>query len=265
MRFSQVSAVVEHEGGVFEASVHPAWSIGGRPNGGYLLSILGRAAVAVVPQPHVLTASAIYLRPPALAPAVVRTHVLRSGRSASQVRAVMEQGGGSCVEALFTIGTVGSGVEPFWDRRAPRVEVADREQCLRVPGVTPAGIPVPINDEVDLRLDPAVLGFAKGAPSGAGELRGWLALPEGEPFDPIALLYAADALPPATFEIAMSGWVPTLELTVYVRGVPAPGPVQIVQRARLVAEDRVDEVCTVWDSAGRLVAQATQLAGVRFG
>jgi hypothetical protein len=265
MRFSEVSAVVEHEGGVFEASVHPQWTIGGRPNGGYLLAILGRAATAVVPQPHVLTASATYLRPPQLAPVVVRTTVLRAGRSASQVRAVMEQDGTSCVEGLFTIGTVAADVEPFWDRGLPRVEVARRDACFRIPGVTPAGVPVPINDEVDLRLDPEVIGFAQGRPSGAGELRGWLALPEDEPVDPVALLYAVDAFPPATFEIAQSGWVPTLELTAYVRGVPAPGPVQVVQRAQLVAEDRVDEVCLVWDSAGRLVAQATQLAGVRFG
>jgi hypothetical protein len=41
--------------------------------------------------------------------------------------------------------------------------------------------------------------------------------------------------------------------------------VQVEQRAQLVAEDRVDETCVVWDSAGHLVAQATQLAGVRFG
>ena len=30
--------------------------------------------------------------------------------------------------------------------------------------------------EVDLRLDPSVLGFAAGTPSGDGELSGWLAI-----------------------------------------------------------------------------------------
>jgi hypothetical protein len=52
---------------------------------------------------------------------------------------------------------------------------------------------------------------------------------------------------------------------VYVRGVPAPGPLMVRQRARLVQADLVDEVCHVWDSRGRLVAQANQLAGVRVG
>jgi hypothetical protein len=59
--------------------------------------------------------------------------------------------------------------------------------------------------------------------------------------------------------------VPTLELSVYVRALPAPGPVQVLQRAQLIDAQRVDETCFVWDSTGRLVAQGTQLAGIRLG
>ncbi len=58
--------------------------------------------------------------------------------------------------------------------------------------------------------------------------------------------------------------MPTLELTTYVRAVPAPGPVRVLQRAQLIQGGRVDEVCFVWDSQGRLVAQGTQLAAIRF-
>ena len=38
----------------------------------------------------------------------------------------------------------------------------------------------------------------------------------------------------------------------------------MVQRAQLVADGRVDEVCELWDAGGRLVGQATQLAAIRF-
>jgi hypothetical protein len=144
-------------------------------------------------------------------------------------------------------------------------DIAERDKCFRVPGRTPTGIPARIMDRVDLRIDPADTGFARGEPSGSGRLRGWLALPENEPFDPAALLYAVDAFPPATFEVALSGWVPTLELTVYVRALPAPGPVRILHQAQLIDAQKVDEVCFVWDSADRLVAQGSQLAGIRLG
>ena len=78
------------------------------------------------------------------------------------------------------------------------------------------------------------------------------------------LLVFADAMPPSTFDLGLFGWVPTLELTVHVRGLPAPGWVQVVQRATLLRDGWLDEECEVWDSTGRLVAQARQLAGYRL-
>jgi hypothetical protein len=59
--------------------------------------------------------------------------------------------------------------------------------------------------------------------------------------------------------------MPTLELTVYVRALAAPGPVQILHRAQLIDGRRADENCFVWDQTGRLVAHSTQLAAIRLG
>jgi hypothetical protein len=124
---------------------------------------------------------------------------------------------------------------------------------------------VAMADQVEIRLDPATFGFASGRPSGRGELRGWLRLPDDEAFDSLSLVYAVDAFPPGTFEVEVTGWVPTLELTTYVRALPAPGPVRVLQKAQLVDGQRLDEACFVWDCSGRLVAQGTQLAGIRLG
>ncbi len=176
------------------------------------------------------------------------------------------QDGRGCVEALVTTArldtgvaaVLGGGVSP--SRRTPTFADA-----VRLPATNPAGLRVAIMDQVDLRLDRASLGFADGRPSGRGELWGWLALPGDAAFDPTSLLYAVDAFPPATFDIELTGWVPTLELTVYVRALPAPGPVRVLQRAHLVDAQRVDEQCWVWDSTGRVVAHGTQLAGIRLG
>lgn len=121
-----------------------------------------------------------------------------------------------------------------------------------------------IMDRADVRLDPAVMGFATGSPSGRAELRGWISLADGRPADPLAMLFFLDSLPPATFELARTGWVPTLSLTAYVRAWPAPGPLRVRQYAQSVDQDRIDEVCELWDATGRLVGQATQLAAIRI-
>jgi acyl-coenzyme A thioesterase PaaI-like protein len=254
----------DREPGLFDATLNPEWTTVGRPNGGYLLALACRAAVAVSTHPHVIAASAHYLRSPDPGPVVLEAEVLRAGRSASQVRARLSQDGRSCVEALITASALGPSAAPYWDRGAPQPGTVRLDDCVRLTSQGPNGLHVAIMDQVDMRLEPESLGFAAGRPSGRGELRGWLALPDDEPFDPFSLMYAADAYPPATFDIGPSGWVPTLELTVYVRALPSPGPVQVLQRAVLIDAQRVDEECTVWDQAGRLVAQSRQLAAIRL-
>ena len=135
------------------------------------------------------------------------------------------------------------------------------EQCLRnapQPGDPRNGI----TEQLDLRLDPAAAGWL-AEPSGRAEVRGWVRYASGREPDPLALLCLADALPPVTFALGLSGWVPTVELTVHVRALPAAGWLRVVQTAQLLQDGWLDETCEIWDSAGRLVAQASQLAGYR--
>lgn len=263
--FAEVTAVTPETEGRYRADIHPRWAVGDKPNGGYLLAILGRAAAAHGPHRHVIAASAHYLRPPSAGPATIDVEVLRAGRSASQLRARLSQGGQVCIESLLTAAELSAEAEPFWAGGVPVPGTGAFADAIRVPPVNPLGLPIPIMGEVDLRIERESFGFGRGRPSGRGELYGWLALPADEPFDPTSLLYAVDAFPPATLDIELTGWVPTLELSVYVRALPAPGPVRVLQQARLIDDQRVDESCWVWDARGRLVAQSTQLAAIRLG
>ena len=265
--FPRASAVRATDPGRFEAEVSSEWTIGGKPNGGYLLAMMGRAASSesVSAHPHVIAASAHYLHSPDPGAVVIETDLLRAGRSATQVRARMSQDGKPCVEALLTTSRLDSAVEAYWDGGSPEAGQVALEDCQRLIPRLPDGLRVAIMDQIEVRIEPEFSDFAGGHPSGRGELRGWLALPAGEAFDPTSLLFAVDGYPPATFDIEYSGWVPTLELTVYVRALPAPGPVRVLQRAHLIDAQRVDESCLIWDCTGRLVAQGNQLAGIRLG
>jgi hypothetical protein len=263
--FADVSALIALGPGSFTGKVNPEWTIAGKPNGGYLLAMLGRAATSVSAHLHVIAASAHYLHAPTPGVVQIEAEPLRSGRSASQIRVRLRQDGHACIEALLTTGELHADTAPYWDHGLPRLSHVAYEECVGLIPMTPDGNRVAIMDQIEVRLEPDSSAFTNGTPSGRGELRGWLALPDDEPFDPISLLFAVDAFPPATFDIEFSGWVPTLELTVYVRALPKPGPVRILQRAQLIDAQRVDESCYVWDHTCRLVAHSSQLAGVRLG
>ena len=213
--------------GTFAFTVDAGFTVGPKPNGGYLLATAARAvgvALADAGSAHrdPLAATAHYLWAPDPGPATIAVEVLRTGRSASQVRAVIEQDGRRCVDLTLTVGTL--AVAPaVWTRAIP-VDVAPIEDCVRIPSRREGSdFVVSTMDRVDLRLDPATMGFAFGAPSGRGELAGWIDLPDGRPIDPLALLLLLDTLPPATLDIGPSGWVPTLSLTAYLRSLPVPG------------------------------------------
>lgn len=268
--FDRATAVVPMgRGFTHEVTVDAEWAIGTKPHGGYLLALLARAAIDAMSHveglahPHPMAVSAHYLSAPSPGRAEARSEVIRRGRRASHVRTRLVQDGRPRVEAMFTLGRLEPGTEPWWQRDSRPVATAE-ENCPPRSAEGPNGMDLPIMRHVAVRFDPVTAGFHQGQPTGRGEIRGWFRFTDGRPPDPLALLLAVDILPPATFDLGTSGWVPTLELTAYVRGLPAPGPLLVEHRARLVEADMVDEACCVWDAAGRLVAQATQLAAVRM-
>jgi Thioesterase-like superfamily len=267
-RFDEVCRVWPVEHGVgFAAEVDAEWSIAGKPNGGYLLALCAQAASAQLREagehhPHVIAASATYLSATPFGAVQLQVEELRRGRSSSVLRSRLLTDDELRVEATITFGRLHSYAEPYHDGVAqPQLPPLDR--CMRLP-VDGPGFTVPLMGVLDEHLDPACLGWTTGAPSGEGELRGYLAFGDGRPFDPLSLLLAVDALPPATFDVGLTGWVPTMQLSAWARGLPAPGPLVVRQRARLIEAALVDETCDVWDSRGRLVATGHQLAAVRI-
>ncbi len=230
-------------------------------HGGRLLERVVEVALQEVPHPHPLAVSAHFLTAPRLGEAVVAVEVLRTGRSVSAVSARLAQGGRTCLDVVVTAGTLGTPGPPAYAAGSPP-ELAPLEACVRngpVEGMPRNGI----TEQLDLRLDPSAAGWLSERPSETAEVKGWVRYVSGRPVDPLALVCLADAMPPVTFALGLPGWVPTVELTVHVRAVPAPGWVRVVQRATVIADGWLDETCEIWDSSDRLVAQAVQLAAYR--
>jgi len=263
------AVAVTATGSAYDATLDAGWLIGSGVNGGLLLAVAGtalRAAFADSGHPDPVSVSAYYLAASRPGPATVRTRLLREGRSMSTGAASLVQtDGGREVERLTALATYAdlSALPDDVRTTASPPELPPPDQCLSVADAPPTSLQhAAFLDRLDLRLDPACAGFAIGRPSGRGVIQGWLKLADSRDPDPVMLLLAADALPPATFDLGLYGWAPTLELTVHVRASPAPGWLRIRHATRNFAGGLFEEDAEVWDSAGRLVAQSRQLARV---
>jgi acyl-CoA thioesterase len=239
------------------------WAYGaGILHGGWLLETLAAAALDRTEHPHPLAVSAQFSSRSDVGGAQVEVERVREGRSVSSLRARLLQQGRARVDVLLSAGTLpGADVAPYLVDAAPPA-LPDPDAC-EISGPPPGHPRNGILEQLDVRVDPATGGFLRGEPGGGTEVRAWVRARSGREPDPLLLLTVADALPPVTFELGLPGWVPTVELTVHLRAVPAPGWLRCVQRATVLHGGWLDEECQVWDSAGRLVAQARQLAAYR--
>ncbi|MFD7431376.1 thioesterase family protein [Streptomyces sp. NPDC059818] len=263
--FDRDTAVTLREEGVYDAELSAGWTIIHAVNGGYLLAMLGRALGEALPHADPFSVSAHYLTASVPGPAVIRTQVVRTGRTLSTGEASLFQYAedGTEVErirVLATYGDLGALTDDIRTSAKPPA-IPPREHCPG-PGDGPAPIPgsSAITERLDIRLDPATVGWAVGQPSGKGEMRGWFGLADGRDADPFSLLLTVDALPPTSFELGLKGWTPTIELTTHIRCRPAPGPLRVSITTRNLAGGFLEEDADVWDSADRLVAQSRQLA-----
>jgi len=269
LTFAKATAVSPCGDGSYLAELRPEYSIGRRkPNGGYLLACLGRAALAAAAEAgsghqHVIAAGVQYYAALDVGPAVIETQVLRTGRTASQVTAAISAPGESGAagrlgaQARFTLATLPDGGEPYWGGAEPPA-LPPVAECQPPRRRHRGGTTVSLDPATSFTITP-------DGPlvTGKGEFRAWFRDDDTDLVDTVGLLYAADSLPPATAGIVLSGWVPTLDLTVYIRALPAPGPLRLRMRAQLIQDGFADEVCEGWDSRGRLVFQSTQLAALR--
>jgi hypothetical protein len=96
-------------------------------------------------------------------------------------------------------------------------------------------------------------------------LDGWVRLRDGSAPDPISLVFFADSFPPPVLNLSAvrTPWVPTLELTVHVRAIPAPGFLAARFTTRALIDGYLEEDGELWDCRGQLVAISRQLARVQ--
>lgn len=276
--FDEATAVTPDGDGWYSANpdrrfalVAPGGSTPPAINGGVLLATVMRAVLDCSPLPHPVATTAHFLRVPQFTPARIQVTWLKTGRTAATARATLLQGDDVILETAITTGTVPGADDALdgqldWTGSAPVLPPA--EECVNLGPwagtVSPDG-EIGYAGQVQMLLDPAVTGWRFDEPSGLPEMRGYFNLKEGRDPDALMLAMAVDGLPPVVFGLGATGWAPTVELTMHMRRVPAPGLLAVAARCRSVGGGWFDEEAEVWDSTGHLVAQSRQIARVGRG
>ena len=269
LSFTEATAVVRRGDGRYGAEVAPGWDIAGNANGGYLLSVAGRAMADAAGRPDPVTITAHYLAPGKPGPLGVDTTVVKEGKRFTTVTATVT--GTDDRPMLAVLGTFGD-LDPAVSVGAPmRIDSAPPElppveACQPMTVGPGGGGPPSFMTQIDLRMHPDDIGFTRGAPSGQLRVRGWFRLRDGEPLDSIGMLTAVDAFPPTIFNSDIPvAWTPTVELTAHLRARPAPGWLRCSFTTRFVTAGFIEEDGELWDDTGALVAQSRQLALVPRG
>ncbi len=260
------AAAVDPAGpGIFHVDLSPHYTVMGRPNGGYLQCVMANAATAAASghgsyHLHATSIATNFVHSADVGPAQILTEVRRVGRGVSFVHVTLLQNEVAKVESLVTLGIMHEGsIARYLDAVAP--PLAPIKECHQIP----EGAGATYMSVVDLRLDPGCVKWWFGEHAERAELKGWIRLDDGNAsWDAWNVLFACDAMPPATMPVGSSGWVPTLQLTSYVRRIPRDEWLRARQWCLVIADGTVDERCELFDSKGELVACSSQLAMVRF-
>jgi acyl-CoA thioesterase len=235
----------------------------GNTNGGLLLAMATRAITLATDRPDPVTVTGHFLAPGHPGAATIDVEVLRPGGRHATARALMTTDRVALSVMATTTDLSNTQGPEFIDGGPP--DLPPPEQCASQ-RTGPLGVP-PFVERVDQRLHPADGQFHDPTTkSGHALMRGWFRLRDDEPMDTVALVLAADAFPPTTFNTDLPiAWTPTVELTVHIRARPRPGWLRVVFRTRFVSSGYLEADGELWDDDDRLVAQSRQLALVPRG
>ncbi|MCZ6831333.1 MAG: thioesterase family protein [Gammaproteobacteria bacterium] len=256
--FDRDTAVEQLAADHWRGEIRPGWRIGTVPNGGYVLAIAGRVLSRALTHPDPLTVHILYTAPTQLGPIDCLVDPLRVGGSTSHAALTMRQEGEVKAHVTASYTDIGRLQGESWQSSEKPV-ITPYEQCrpMREHGVE-------LRQRVNQCYATGGEVFRRGEPDGSGCFNGWLGFADGREPDLLALLLFADAMAPPIFTVyGALQWVPTLELSVSVRGHPVAGPLQARFRCRYLTRGVVEEDGELWDSSGQLVALSRQTSKVR--
>jgi acyl-coenzyme A thioesterase PaaI-like protein len=278
--FTDAMALTPVNEGVYDGELNEHWTIGPKVHGGAMLALCANAArmehsrgVGARPsqaggppprseggvQPIALSGN--FLIPPDPGPMRILTTVRKRGRRVSLIDVELRQGDRTAVRAAVTLGDPEHHVPPLLSVN-PVVPLMTPEPP---PGLEPIGPGHPMEDIVHLArgcdIRPSLTTFTPRTDGGPPIIEYWVR-PKGVAPDVLFALLCGDVSAPVTFGVNRRGWAPTVQLTAYLRALPADGWLRVLCTTVQIGQDWFDEDHIVVDCEGHIVVQSRQLAMV---
>lgn len=243
----------------FEGNLNEHWTIGPKIHGGVMLALCAKAAREAYQDTtfEPVAVSADFLSAPDPGPVRLVTTVRKRGRRIGMVDVELAQGERTCVRAVVTLGEPEHLTEPLLSAN-PVTPLMSPEPPAGVEPIGPGHPAAAINNLArgcDIRPELTESFTASGAPL----FKIWVRPKEG-PVDVLFALMCGDISMPVCYTVNRRGWAPTVQLTAYLRGLPADGWLRVLCTTTQIGQDWFDEDHTVVDSTGRIVVQTRQLA-----
>ena len=174
-----------------------------------------------------IAVSGNFLWAPDPGPMRVVTTVRKRGRRVSLIDVELNQGDRTAVRAAITLGDPEHHVPPLLSVN-PVVPLMTPEPP---PGLEPIGPGHPMADIVHLAhgcdIRPSLTTMAPRADGGPPVIEYWVR-PKGVAPDVLFALLCGDVSAPVTFGVNRIGWAPTVQLTAYLRALPADGWLRVM-------------------------------------
>jgi Acyl-CoA thioesterase C-terminal domain/Acyl-CoA thioesterase N-terminal domain len=281
--FTDAMALTPAGDGVYDGELNEHWTIGPKVHGGAMLALCANAARMEHSrgqerwaharsagddsgeqrsgdvQPIVLSGNFLWAPDPG--PMRVVTTVRKRGRRVSLIDVELNQGHRTAVRAAVTLGDPEHHVPPLLSVN-PVIPLMQPEPP---PGLDPIGPGHPMEDIVHLAhgcdIRPSLTTFTPRTDGGPPIIEYWVR-PKGVAPDVLFALLCGDVSAPVTFGVDRTGWAPTVQLTAYLRALPADGWLRVLCTTVQIGQDWFDEDHIVVDCEGRIIVQSRQLAMV---
>lgn len=258
----------------YDGELNEHWTIGPKVHGGAMLALCAQAARSAhavgrdgagrngeVGTVQPVAVSANYLWAPDPGPMRLRATVHKRGRRVSLVDVELTQGDRTAVRAAVTLAEPEHEAEPLLSVNP----VVTRMTPEPPPGLEPIGPGHPMADIVHLArgcdIRPALHTLEPRSDGGPPVVEMWVRPRDAAP-DVLFALMCGDVSAPVTYAVQRFGWAPTVQLTAYLRGLPADGWLRVICTTMQIGQDWFDEDHVVVDHVGRIIVQTRQLAMV---